>query len=137
WAVIRGRPHATLYDSRQPADTVGDAGAQAEPEPPLEVDADVIEIIGERLFRGIGNVELQRGDTHGTAAEAEFDEIDQRVVLIGDAMIEGESFTLTGERLVALLDGERLREVRALEDAILLSEDLRIDAPELQVYFRD
>lgn len=137
WAVIRGRPHATLYDSRQPADTVGDAGAQAEPEPPLEVDADVIEIIGERLFRGIGNVELQRGDTHGTAAEAEFDEIDQRVVLIGDAMIEGESFTLTGERLVALLDGERLREVRVLEDAILLSEDLRIDAPELQVYFRD
>src|SRR5690606_117282 len=71
------------------------------------------------------------------AAEAEFDEIDQRVVLIGDAMIEGESFTLTGERLAALLDGERLREVRALEDAILLSEDLRIDAPELQVYFRD
>lgn len=134
WAVVRGRPHATLYRSRARTDT---ASVPPEDAPPLEVDADVMEITGERLFRAIGNVELQRGTTHGTAAEAEFDQVEQRAVLIGDAMIEDERFTLSGDSLVAFLEGEGLRDARALGDAILLSEDLRVDAPELQVYFRD
>ena len=134
WAVVRGRPHATLYRSRARTDT---ASVPPEDAPPLEVDADVMEITGERLFRAIGNVELQRGTTHGTAAEADFDQVEQRAVLIGDAMIEDERFTLSGDSLVAFLEGEGLREVRALGDAILLSEDLRVDAPELQVYFRE
>jgi hypothetical protein len=134
WAIVRGRPHATLYDSKTRTDTVSVSSEEA---PPLEVDADVMEITGERLFRAIGNVALQRGTTHGTAAEAEFDQVEERAVLIGDAMIEDERFTLSGDSLVAFLEGEGLREVRALGDAILLSEDLRVDAPELQVYLRD
>ena len=134
WAIVRGRPHATLYDSKARTDTMSVSSEEA---PPLEVDADVMEITGERLFRAVGNVELQRGTTHGTAAEADFDQVEQRAVLIGDAMIEDERFTLSGDSLVAFLEGEGLREVRALGDAILLSEDLRVDAPELQVYFRD
>lgn len=135
-AIVRGRPHATLYQSRPAADTAGSAAA-GEPPPPLEIDADSMAIVGERVYRAIGNVEMQRGETHGTAGEAEFDQVEQRVVLLGEAIIEGEGFTLSGERLVAYLAGEHLREVHALEEAVLLGEDLRIDAPELQVYFRD
>lgn len=176
--IVRGRPHATLYEARPPggaatgtdaatrpirdtvaasepgepivagagADTAGGgagmrtpgaAGDTAAGAPPLEIDADRMEILGEHRFRAIGDVEMERGETHGSAAEAEFDQLHGRFILVGDAMIEGETFTLTGKRIIARLDGEELREVRALEDAILLAEEMRVDAPELQIYFRE
>ncbi|HEX6939130.1 MAG TPA: hypothetical protein VF158_06930 [Longimicrobiales bacterium] len=159
--IIRGRPHATLYDAAPAGEdasprpgtgaTAADAapvgsppavatvgtGADTAAAEPLEIDADVMEIIGEQRFRATGGVELRRGQTTGSAAEADFDQVDGRVVLRGDAMVEGETFTLTGERVVAWLAGEALREVHALEEAILLSEELRVDAPELRIFFRD
>ncbi len=140
--VVRGRPHATLYESPETQDDAATPIPVAAPPAdsaaePFEIDADEMEIFGEQHFRATGRVEIVRGSTTGFGDAAEFDQVAQRLILEGDAIVEGEAFSLAGDWIRAFLDGDDLREVLARQDAVLLSEDLRIDAPELQVFFQE
>lgn len=142
--VVRGRPHATLYERADSAvhDSTTSMPPEGEPESasaavPLEIDADEMEIFGGGLFRAVGNVILERGETTGSAERAEFHQVGQWLLLEGDAMVEGEAYSLAGEWICGVLDGEELREVQARVDAVLLSEELRVDSPELHVFFEE
>lgn len=137
--IVRGRPHAVIYEKKPteapladsasiPADTV---------DAPVEIDSDRMELIGEDFFRAFGNVEIRRVESRGFGSEAEFDQAAGRMLLIGDARVEGDEFTLVGDRIEAWLENEKLREVHAVRDAILVGEDLRVDAPDLKISFED
>ncbi|MBI4410070.1 MAG: hypothetical protein HY561_10210 [Gemmatimonadetes bacterium] len=129
---VRGRPHAVLYPRNAAGAPPADTAAR-----PFEVDSDSMEIHGQRYFRALGNAELRRGETHGSARMAEFDQTDERLVLTGGAQVHGEGFDLAGERITALLTGEQLREVTCEREAVLLAEELRLDAPQLRIFFKD
>jgi hypothetical protein len=171
-AVVRGRPHATLYErpkSREAAvastaDTAGAAadpvatlpdtlpvavdtqsvavaspppadGGVVRPASPMEVDADRMEILGNRLFHAEGRVEIVRDSTRAWGESADYDQEAGTLVLVGEARVEGTEFTLSADRIDGrLLDGE-LHEVFARRQAVLTGEDLRVDAPDLRVYF--
>lgn len=128
--IVRGRPHATMHENRTVPAAPGDSAA-----PPLEIDADRMEILGEHLFRATGTVTLVRGETRGSAREAEFDDRDDRMVLIGDSRVEGQEFTLSADRIEAHLQGDDLRDVVAHRDAVLLGNEIRVESPELRVFF--
>lgn len=143
-AIVRGRPHAILYDGPAPATATLDApadaaggGADAEDRPPLEIDADWMEMLGERVFRAIGQVEIQRGEMRGWADEAEFDQLEDRMLLTGNARVEEESYALAGEEIEAWREEEALHEVIASGDAILTSKEMRMDAPKIRILFHE
>lgn len=145
-AIIQGRPHAVFQQQRKPRPEKGDSPALprdtiTQPADsaaqPLEVDADVMRIFGESRFVALGQVELIRGETRGYAREGEFDQEGHTMVLIGAARLEGEDFTLSGDRVEATLDGDRLDLVVARQDAALQAEDLDLQAPELRVFFQE
>ncbi|MGH7482112.1 MAG: hypothetical protein ACRELV_08145, partial [Longimicrobiales bacterium] len=153
--LIRGgRPHAVLYaadeagsrprpDVPEPGvDTLTVPGpvqpAADSAAPPTEVDADVIELLGEDRFRASGNVEIVRGDLLAFGDRAEFDESTNRMELAADARIDGEAYDLTGERIEAVLtESGDVERVVALERADLVSEEVRVQGPELRIFFDD
>ncbi|MFW6080152.1 MAG: hypothetical protein ACODAE_11055, partial [Gemmatimonadota bacterium] len=153
--VVRGGAHATLRPSR--SDSADDgaaapsqgaaAGERIEPsdtEPdsaavPLEVDADRIEISGERWFVAVGDVRLRRGASRGFGREAHYDRTTGRLLLDGEARIEDEAFDLLAMRIEAFdaaAGGEPDR-VHATGDAVLLAEEMRLRAPDIHVFLRE
>jgi hypothetical protein len=129
-AIVHGRPHAIFHQKPKAEPAPADSAAQ-----PLEIDADLMRIFGESRFLALGQVELRRGETRGYANEGEFDQEGQMMVLTGAARLEGEGYTLVGDRIEATLDGESLHQVVARRDAALEAEDLDLKAPELQIFF--
>ncbi|MGH7474677.1 MAG: hypothetical protein ACRELD_00160 [Longimicrobiales bacterium] len=126
-----GRPHAELRDRTEP-------GALPDTSAPTLVDANVIELIGDDAFRAFGDVELTRGEIHGTGAEAHYDGVTNRLVLIRDAAVEGEGYDLSADQIEAeLTDADRIEQVRALGHGHLISGEADLRAPELRVFFAD
>src|SRR5690606_17617580 len=85
-AIVRGRPLAILYHGPAPASATlcapavaAGGGADAEDRPPLETDADWMEMLGDGVLRAIEQVEIQRGDMRGWADGAEFDQLEDRM----------------------------------------------------------
>jgi hypothetical protein len=92
-------------------------------------------LYGESRFVALGDVVMTRGETRGFGREGEFDHKRNTMLLTGTARLEGDGYTLSGDRIEAALDGERLREVTARRQAALQAEDLDLAAPELRIYF--
>lgn len=128
-SVLRGvRPRAVLQQA-EPAP--GDTAA------PLEVVADRLEFIGDTLFLARGSVDLVRGATTGAADSARYHQANERLTLLGDAQVQDDRFRLEGQRIDALVDGEVLREVLAVRETSLISEDLTIHSERLHIGFVD
>ncbi len=115
----------------QPADTA-----------PTLVDADRMEIQGQRQFHAIGNVVLTRLDMKGTAADGLYDPDADHLRLSGNAIVTGGSaadsakqFTLSGGTIDGDLVGNEFKDVTATSKATLVSKDLRVNAPILTVAF--
>lgn len=129
--VIAGqRPHLTAVPSRpgeRPA-----AGRE-----PLEIDADRITSVGDHYFSATGNVVIHRSDLDATAAEAFHDTQQESLQLRGNARIRGERFDLSGETVEATTPGGSLDQVVARQRAELVSERLRVDGPEIRLFFED
>lgn len=129
-AIIMGRPHAIFHRQAGGEPAPGDTAAE-----PLEVDADIMRILGESRFIALGQVELVRGKVRGFAREGEFDQEGHSILLLGEARLEGEGFDLLGERVEAEIDGESLRLVIATGEAALIAEDLDVEGHQLRIFF--
>lgn len=138
--TVTGRPHAILYERSDSTPTpagdeitvAADSTAQ-----PVEIDADRMEIWAETLFRADGDVVLVRGETQGFGDHMEFDQVDGRMLLVGSARIEGDAFSLVARRIEGYLVEDVLRDVVAERDAVLLAEELRVEAPWLRIFFEE
>ncbi|HEX6693503.1 MAG TPA: LptA/OstA family protein [Longimicrobiales bacterium] len=98
------------------------------------VDADVIEIIGERMFRGTGNAVITRRDMRGYGNDVAYDQSGGEMQLAQDARVESEKYQLHGDTIRALLtEGEDVREVRSIRNARLIAEDIRVNSPFLTI----
>jgi hypothetical protein len=132
-SVAHGRPHATM---RQAQEGVRPDCAAPDPEAePLEIDADWMEFVGETGFRGIGNVIFARGDHRGGGATADFDQDRGRLLLSGTARFEGDEFQLTADTIDARMREDELEEATANGNAVLTSDELRLEAPRLRMFF--
>jgi len=126
------RPHAT-FRPRGSADAAPSDTAAL----PFEVDADWMEIRGENRFTATGNVEITRGETRSGAQGATFDQAEERLVLTNDAWVEQEDLRLRARTIEAVLAGEQLRAVTAMDEAHLEGRELMVDAATIRLEFED
>ncbi|MEO5510829.1 MAG: hypothetical protein ABIV28_03855 [Longimicrobiales bacterium] len=125
-----GRGHVVM---KQAPKTGG--AAASNPNDSSIVDADIIEIIGERTFRGSGNASIARSDLKGYANQVEYDQDKGTLLLATNARIDGDKYDLTGDTISALApEGQQLREVRASRNALLTSEQVNVESPFLRIY---
>ncbi len=123
--VATGRPHVTLLPrSQQGTDTE-----------PLAVDGDRVTIVGEDQFSAVGRVVIRRSNLDANANQARFDGVRELLELRGSAEVRGEQFNLSAETIDAVLPQGGIERVLARQQAALVGEDLRVNAPELQLFF--
>lgn len=157
------RPTATLYMKNAPADTA-DApqdSAQAAPDSavaapeeagpgadtatapadtattPYLVEGDEILLHGQSYFRAVGltrQVRIDRDSLVAFSDTAEYDQVAGRILLDGNARVEGSTYELTGRTVNIGVPGGEIREVRALRDAVLTGDELRLTAPLITMY---
>ncbi len=133
---MEGRPEPQVNAAQRPNLTLRprDAGPDAEP---LDIDADRIAIVGNDDLSAYGRVVIRRTDLHATAGEAHYDGVAETLDLRQNARIQSEQFNLTGQTVHARMPQGELEHVRARTDATLVGEELRVDAPDLQLFFTD
>ena len=124
--VHTGRPRGTIIRRRANA---------AVPDTTI-IDADRMQIIGEQMFRGWGNVQTRRGELTSASQFAEFDEKTSRMRLTGQAVVKSDTFQLRADSIDALVEGrDQLRELHAHRNVIVESEGVDLTAPIVRLYF--
>jgi hypothetical protein len=125
--IYSGRPRAILIRAPETA-----------PPDTTTVDADAMEIHGERLFIGRGNVVITRGAMQAFGMEANLDQEGDSMRLSGRARIVSENYRLNGDTINALMTAENtLREVIARRQATVESADMEAEAPWIRILFEE
>ncbi len=104
---------------------------------PYVVVGDRLFLQGDQYFLASGNVEIERDSLEAHADTAEYDQVAARMLLKGSARVEGASYILFGRTInLAIPEGE-VSSVRAVRDGVLVGEDLRLEAPLVQLFLAD
>lgn len=99
------------------------------------VDADVVEVIGERTFRGTGTAVITRSDMHGYGNFVEYDQDRGDLLLAQNARLQGDKFLLQGDTIRAVAaEGQQIKDVRSIYNSILTSDEVRVESPFLHIY---
>jgi hypothetical protein len=99
--------------------------------PPVVVDADEAEFLGEREVRAWGDVQITRPDLEATADSAVFHREEGTGELFGSPEARSEGFTLAGERLRTRFDEGEIDRVEAVGDARASGEGFELFAPHI------
>ena len=127
--VRGGRPHAVIPPRPD------SAGGVTETAVSTEIWADGMEFEGEEIFRGRGNVEIERGEMTGAGRTAVFDQREERMTLTDDAFVQTDRYRLEGDQIVAFLSGEELRYVTADGSAVATSQELAVESDRVRIGF--
>jgi hypothetical protein len=92
---------------------------------------------GNDHFVAVGRVEIRRSDFQAFSNEARMDQVNEQMELLGQSRVQSEQFDLTADRIDMRMPGDRLERIHALNRAALIGDDLRVDAPELQLFFEN
>jgi lipopolysaccharide export system protein LptA len=131
-AIARQRPHLTM----QPRSRAGSENRPDSDEPIL-VDSDEMTMRGNDLFTAVGRVEIRRSDFQAFSSRAEMDHIQERIELRGNSRVHSEQFDLSGDWIDMVMPGDRLEQVVAQRGSSLVGDDLRVDAPDIHLFFAD
>jgi len=104
---------------------------------PYHVVADRLFLQADRYFRATGDVEIERDSLTALADTAVYDQLAGRIFLRLDARVESATYQIMAPRIDLALAGDDIREVRARDDAVLLGEELRLDAPLIRIFLKD
>jgi hypothetical protein len=123
--VTRGRPHLRIMEEPQPGQTPDTT----------DIDADRLEIIGEKVFRGWGRVVIKRGPLHATGNQTVVDDSLGIMDLWGIAHIDGDRYDVQGDSIHADIEGELFRNVRVFRNARIERDDLLVEGARLYIAF--
>ena len=102
------------------------------------IDADEMQLIGERIFRGRGQVQTRRGTMTSTSQFAEFDEQTNRMRLTGQAVVQSDTMKLRADSIEAvLIDGDEFKELHAHRNVMLESDEMNLNAPAVHINFAE
>jgi lipopolysaccharide export system protein LptA len=122
---VRGRP--ALPES-QPPDTA---------QTPYVVEANRLELHGDSAFTATGNVSIERDSLQAFSDTAVYDQGAGHIVLNGAARVESSGYDLAGRTVNLALPGGEISRVRAVHQAVLTGEQLRMTAPTISVFVTD
>ena len=132
--VTGGRPTARLYMKSADSATAPRRDTAAAP---YDITADHIVIEGDSYFRARGTVEIERDDMRAFGDSIEYDQVAGTLRITANARMLLEERVLTADEITTAFTGGDVREIEARHRAILTSEDLRLRAPVVRVYFTD
>ncbi len=119
-----------------PPDDPSDVPADAPGAEPYEVEADRLHFRGQEYMLATGDVVVERGDSLDASADTlEYLRDRSRMELRRDARVVRVDLSLEGRTIVLLLPDDEIREVTAREEAVLVGEDLRLDAGTIRLFF--
>jgi hypothetical protein len=102
------------------------------------VDATQIHIVGEQMFRGLGNAVMTRDSLRATGATIEYAQDVGSLAIAGDGRVELPRYELRGDSINATVgDDEELEEVFARHATTLVTEDMNLTAPAVRLFFVD
>ena len=129
--TMGGRAHAVMKDDKEQ----GGAPVGRNRRDSTTVDADIIEVIGERSFHGTGNAIIVRPDMRGYGSYVEYNQDGGDLLLAQNARVDAEKYRLQSDTIRAIAEGgKQVREVRASRNAILTSDEVRVESPFLRIY---
>lgn len=139
-----------LADSLAEADSLGavpDSAAVMEPsvpapppEPdtvPFVVEAERLFLRGEGTFQAYGNVEITRDSLRAFSDSTRYDQMAGVILLQGSARVDGDGYDLTGRDIDLGVPEGSVRSVRAIRDAVLTGDRLRLTSPVIEVFLTD
>ena len=149
--VRGGRPHASLVSRVAPDSTDITPGASqaanlpATPEgtAPYEVDADLIHLVGDRLFQARGRVEISQETMQSYGDSLEFQQDIGWLTLFDNARIlshdtvSGDTLDVRGDTISMNLPDGRVDEIEARGRAQLLADDVDMRGPVIRLVFED
>ncbi|MFL5541623.1 MAG: LptA/OstA family protein [Longimicrobiaceae bacterium] len=140
--AMAGRPESQMTATQRPHVTVrpknNNNASGANPNrrrEPMEIDADRVTSVGDRLLTATGNVVINDNGTRSTAEEAYYDQAAEHVELRRNAQVVNEKYHLQGELVVSDLKDGSVSKVVAQTNARLVSERLTVTGPQLQLFF--
>ncbi len=144
-----GRPHARLVPKVSPDSTAmeGQAGASqpenTEEPVPYEVDADLIHLVGDRLFQARGRVEITHETLQAYGDSLEFQQDIGSLTLFENARVlsqdtvSGETTDIRGDTITMDLPNDRLDQIEARGRARLLTDDVDMRGPMIRLVFEE
>lgn len=104
---------------------------------PYHILADRMNLKGDRYFLAQGNVEILRDSITAWSQLAEYDQLAARLRLEGDARVVGSQYDLTAKTIDIAVPGGEMRSVRAVREAVLTGDNLKLTAPVIHVFTTD
>ena len=147
--VREGRPHARLVPKVGPDSTAmeGSLGTsqleRVEGAVPYEVDADLIHLVGDRLFQARGRVEITHESMQSYGDSLEFQQDIGWLTLFDNARIlsqdtvSGDTLDVRGDTITMDVPDDQIEEIEARGRARLLAEDVDMRGPTIRLVFEE
>ncbi len=147
--VREGRPHARLVPRVRPDSTAVrarpgvDQPENFEERVPYEVDADLIHLVGDRLFQARGRVEVTHETLHAYGDSLEFQQDIGSLTLFENARIlsqdtmSGDTLDVRGDTITMKLPNDQIDEIEARGRARLLAQDVDMRGPIIRLVFQE
>jgi hypothetical protein len=137
-AVPRVRARQQLTATGRPTFSIVERDAQGREQPPVNVTANTVFMLGDSLFYGSGNVVIQRPEITARSDSAFIDSEREFMRLMREPRIDGtrgRPYSLTGQIVDVFSANRRLQRVRSNGNAVATSQDLtlRSDTIDLRV----
>jgi lipopolysaccharide export system protein LptA len=147
--VREGRPHARLVPgaARDSTTTEGSAGTPgpdgSENPVPYDVDADLIHLVGDRLFQARGRVQITHESLQAYGDSLEFQQdigwltLFDNARLLSQDTVSGDTLDVRGDTITMDLPDDLIEEIEARGGARLLAEDVDMRGPIIRLAFED
>ena len=97
------------------------------------VDADMIEVLGERFFHAVGDAVMTRDSLRAEGRVIDYTTDTGALVVVENARVSGPTYQLTGDTVRAEVAGDTLRAVYARHEARLTTEEVQVAAPVIDI----
>jgi lipopolysaccharide export system protein LptA len=104
---------------------------------PYQVEADNLFLQGDEYFLATGEVYIVRDSLYARGDSVEYDQVAGRMLLHGSAHVESASYDLQGQDINIGMVGGEMRTVRAVRQAELVGDDLRLVAPVILLFLTE
>ena len=145
--VRGGRPHASIVSRATPDSAATSPEASraesSEDSMPYEIDADLIHLVGDRLFQARGRVEVSQETLQSYGDSLEFQQDIGWLTLFDNARIlsqdtvSGDTLDVRGDTIAMYLPDDRIDEIEARGRAQLLADDVDMRGPVIRLVFEE
>ena len=142
--VRQGRPHARLVPKVAP-DTMAMEGSPGTPQPdsavPYEVDADLIHLVGDRLFQARGRVQVTHKSIQSYGDSLEFQQdigwltLFENARILSQDTVSGDTMDVRGDTITMDVPDGQIEEIEARGRAQLLAEGVDMRGPTIRLAF--